>query len=101
MNIVELARQAGLQLLLDGRIGTETYQSISGSLCALQRFADAVSAATREASLAPSPEKRNTSQPVRRGTPARARRARRRLTLRCRHGAARGLAALPRAHRSV
>ncbi|RDU94663.1 hypothetical protein DWV00_32680 [Trinickia dinghuensis] len=48
MDIIELAREAGLQVLLDARIGTVTYHSVAGSLTALQRFADAVEAATRE-----------------------------------------------------
>jgi hypothetical protein len=48
MDIIELAREAGLQVLLDARIGSVTYHSISGSLTALQRFADAIEAATHE-----------------------------------------------------
>lgn len=48
MDIIELAREAGLEVLLDARIGTLTYHSVSGSLTALQRFADAVEAAMRE-----------------------------------------------------
>ncbi|HWX12669.1 MAG TPA: hypothetical protein VNZ04_11850 [Trinickia sp.] len=46
MNIIEMATQAGLQVLLNARIGSQTYHSISGSLPALQRFADAVRAET-------------------------------------------------------
>jgi hypothetical protein len=46
MNIIEMATQAGLQVLLDARIGSQTYHSVSGSLPALQRFADAVRAET-------------------------------------------------------
>ncbi|WP_206958497.1 hypothetical protein [Trinickia acidisoli] len=53
MDIIELARQAGLQVLLDARIGSQTYHSICGSLPALQRFAEAVEAATREQSRQP------------------------------------------------
>lgn len=48
MDIIELAREAGLQVLLDARIGSLTYHSVCGSLTALQRFADAVEADTRE-----------------------------------------------------
>lgn len=48
MDIIELAREAGLEVLLDARIGTLTYHSVSGSLTALQRFADSVEAAMRE-----------------------------------------------------
>ncbi|TAM51031.1 MAG: hypothetical protein EPN57_19385 [Paraburkholderia sp.] len=52
MDILELARQAGLQVLLDARIGSQTYHSVSGSLPALQRFADAIEAQAREGSAA-------------------------------------------------
>jgi hypothetical protein len=45
VDIVNIARTAGLQILLDARIGRETYHSVSGSLSSLQRFADAVCAA--------------------------------------------------------
>lgn len=44
VDIVKIARTAGLQILLDARIGRETYHSVSGSLSSLQRFADAVCA---------------------------------------------------------
>ena len=40
-DIAEQARAAGLTIVLDGRIGREEYRSVSGSLAALQRFADA------------------------------------------------------------
>lgn len=40
-----IARAAGLQILLDARIGRETYHSVSGSLLSLQRFAETVCAA--------------------------------------------------------
>jgi hypothetical protein len=56
MDIVKLARSSGLQILLDARIGRETYHSVSGSLSSLQRFADAICAAVedeRAASLEP------------------------------------------------
>jgi hypothetical protein len=46
MNLMEMATEAGLQILLDARIGSLTYHSVSGPLPALQRFADAVKAAT-------------------------------------------------------
>lgn len=48
MDIIELAREAGLQVLLDARIGTVNYHSVCGSLTALQRFADAIEAAMQE-----------------------------------------------------
>lgn len=83
MNIVELATQAGLQLLLDGRIGSQTYQSVSGSLGALQRFADAVSAATRAEACELVHASGHAKHNTRRNTPARARRIHRR-PLHCR-----------------
>jgi hypothetical protein len=45
MDIVEIARKAGMQILLDAQIGLQTYHSVCGSLPALQRFADEVCAA--------------------------------------------------------
>jgi len=40
-DLAQIARDAGLTVLLDGKIGREEYQSISGNLTALQRFAEA------------------------------------------------------------
>lgn len=48
VDIVKIAKVAGLQILLDARIGQQTYHSVSGSLSSLQRFADAVCAAAAE-----------------------------------------------------
>lgn len=48
MDILEIATKAGMQVLVDARIGRETYHSVCGSLPALQRFADAVCAAMNE-----------------------------------------------------
>jgi hypothetical protein len=42
MDIIDMARASGMAVILDGRIGREEYQSVCGSLSALQRFADAV-----------------------------------------------------------
>lgn len=54
MNIIEIARAAGLVVLLDGKIGREDYHSFSGSLPALRRFGDAFRAAAEaEASIQP------------------------------------------------
>ena len=41
-DILETARAAGLMVLLNGRIGREDYQSVSGSVAALERFVDAL-----------------------------------------------------------
>jgi hypothetical protein len=38
-DLAKLARDAGLTVLLDGKIGRQEYQSITGSLAALERFA--------------------------------------------------------------
>lgn len=40
-DLVDAARAAGLTIVLNGRIGQQEYCSVSGSLPALQRFADA------------------------------------------------------------
>ncbi|TKC86906.1 hypothetical protein FAZ69_19955 [Trinickia terrae] len=40
--IVELARQAGMLVTLDGQIGREKYQSIGGSLASFRRFVEAL-----------------------------------------------------------
>ncbi len=42
MDILELARNSGMLVTLDARIGREEYRSVYGSLQALERFAAAV-----------------------------------------------------------
>ncbi|MFL9902144.1 hypothetical protein PQR75_29730 [Paraburkholderia fungorum] len=42
MDIIDMARASGITVILDGKIGREEYQSVCGSLSALQRFAEAV-----------------------------------------------------------
>ena len=42
MNVVDMAHASGFTVILDGRIGREEYQSVCGSVSALQRFAEAV-----------------------------------------------------------
>jgi hypothetical protein len=44
MDIVKLAKDAGMLVVLDGRIGREEYRSVYGSMHALQRFAEALRA---------------------------------------------------------
>lgn len=83
MNIVDIATQAGLQVLLDARIGNETYHSVSGSLASLQRFADAIAAAALAEACAATPPK-TQAKPSRRHAAAARRRRARRLALRCR-----------------
>lgn len=54
MDILEIAKNSGMQVILNGRIGREGYQSVYGSIQALKRFAEALSAsaagATQDAS---------------------------------------------------
>ncbi|WP_321962795.1 hypothetical protein [Paraburkholderia sp. J7] len=42
MDIIDMARASGLTVILDGRIGREEYQSVCGSVSALQRFAESL-----------------------------------------------------------
>ncbi|MFM0225646.1 hypothetical protein [Paraburkholderia dipogonis] len=42
MDIIDMARQSGMAVILDARIGREEYHSVCGSLSALQKFADAI-----------------------------------------------------------
>lgn len=42
MDILNMARDSGMLITLDARIGHEEYHSVYGSLQALQRFADAI-----------------------------------------------------------
>ena len=41
-DILELARDAGLLVTLDGQIGREKYQSVAGSVTSFMRFVDAL-----------------------------------------------------------
>lgn len=41
-DILELAREAGLLITLDGQIGREKYQSVAGSLSSFLRFVAAL-----------------------------------------------------------
>jgi hypothetical protein len=42
MDIIDMARESGMAIILDARIGREEYHGVCGSLSALQKFADAV-----------------------------------------------------------
>jgi hypothetical protein len=42
MDIIDMARASRMTVILDAKIGREEYQSVCGSLSALQRFAEAV-----------------------------------------------------------
>jgi hypothetical protein len=43
-DVLKMARESGMTILLDGRIGQQAYMSVSGSTDALQRFAHGVRA---------------------------------------------------------
>ena len=45
MNIVELAGDAGMLVVLDGRIGGTEYRSVHGTMDAFQRFVHALESA--------------------------------------------------------
>ncbi|MGA9917170.1 hypothetical protein SAMN05444172_5918 [Burkholderia sp. GAS332] len=62
MDIIDMARASGMAVILDGRIGREEYQSVCGSLSALQRFAEAV----RQGTVQPSGSQKRTTKPARR-----------------------------------
>ncbi|KWD84104.1 hypothetical protein WM16_21635 [Burkholderia ubonensis] len=47
--LVALARDAGMLVTLDATIGRERYESVTGSVAALARFAQALQLATLEA----------------------------------------------------
>lgn len=46
MDMLKIARESGLAVVLDGKIGREEYTSVSGSISALLRFGEAVRAAS-------------------------------------------------------
>ncbi|ALL66588.1 MULTISPECIES: hypothetical protein [Paraburkholderia] len=48
MDILDVARQAGMTVVLEARIGRQEYHSVHGSLAALQSFAERVRASTME-----------------------------------------------------
>ncbi|WP_175688707.1 hypothetical protein [Burkholderia anthina] len=47
--LVALARDAGMLVILDGQIGRERYESVTGSLATLARFARALRLSVLEA----------------------------------------------------
>ncbi|CAB3741118.1 hypothetical protein LMG24238_06719 [Paraburkholderia sediminicola] len=42
MDILKIAQESGMQVMLNARIGREEYSSVTGSLQALERFAAAL-----------------------------------------------------------
>jgi hypothetical protein len=61
MDIIDIARASGMAVILDGRIGREEYQSVCGSLSALQRFAEAVQGEVQQSGY-----QKRTAPPARR-----------------------------------
>ncbi|SAK89434.1 hypothetical protein AWB79_06414 [Caballeronia hypogeia] len=51
--LLELAQDCGFSVVLEGRIGTQEYNSVSGPLQALEKFAEII----REAALQEHPRK--------------------------------------------
>jgi hypothetical protein len=47
MDILEIARKSGLTIVLDAKIGRQEYQTVHGSLPALQKFAELVCASVQ------------------------------------------------------
>jgi hypothetical protein len=45
MDILNLARQSGMTIVLDARLGRQEYQSVHSSVAALERFAELIEAA--------------------------------------------------------
>jgi predicted kinase len=48
MDILELARQSGMTVVLDAKIGRQEYRTVHGSVIALERFAQLVAASLNE-----------------------------------------------------
>jgi hypothetical protein len=55
MDIIELAIASGMHVTLEGRIGTQEYRSVHGSLQALRRFAEAVAVAVPFVAISQAP----------------------------------------------
>ncbi|CAM2172246.1 STAS domain-containing protein [Burkholderia latens] len=49
VTLVALARDAGMLVTLDGQIGRERYESVTGSIATLARFAQALQLSARKA----------------------------------------------------
>ncbi|MFX1689672.1 hypothetical protein PWR05_34925 [Paraburkholderia sp. A2RI-6] len=59
MNILKLAADAGMLVVLDGRIGRTEYRSVHGTLDAFQRFAQALESALENADVSDGPRSRS------------------------------------------
>ena len=65
MNIIELGRDAGLLVVLDGRIGSTEYRGVHGTLDAFQRFVHAlVSALAKVEARAEAPHRDGLPTPI-------------------------------------
>ena len=58
MNILKLAGDAGMLVVLDGRIGCTEYRSVHGTLDAFQRFVQALESALANANASDGPQSR-------------------------------------------
>jgi hypothetical protein len=58
MNILKLAGDAGMLVVLDGRIGCTEYRSVHGTLDAFQRFVQALESALTNANKSDGSERR-------------------------------------------
>ncbi|WP_206997620.1 hypothetical protein [Trinickia mobilis] len=58
MNILKLAGDAGMLVVLDGKIGRTEYRSVHGTLDAFQRFVQALESALANADGSDKPRRR-------------------------------------------
>lgn len=47
MHILDLAKQSGMTVILDAKIGRQEYRTVHGSVAALERFARLVAASSQ------------------------------------------------------
>lgn len=47
MDILDLAKQSGMTVVLDAKIGRQEYRTVHGSVAALERFAEMVAASSQ------------------------------------------------------
>jgi len=52
VDLIEMAKKSGMQVLLDAQIGSQMYHSVCGPLSSLQRFAEEVGKALAAESAA-------------------------------------------------
>jgi predicted kinase len=52
MDILELARKSGMTVVLDAKIGRQEYRTVHGSVAALERFAEILTASMHDEPVA-------------------------------------------------